>query len=720
MKKKAIEKIPYLKPEWKDPEAKFVAVTAFKNVDHERHLIIDVYKNGENRINPPAVRIVLTKKDFGNYFPETQEWTRQQVMQGAYYGQQSLNWGESIRNWNTSEQEKTKKRNVLSSEADRKRIETMCGSNRYRSEWWELIKSHEEGILSREQSNRREKRWQRRQQALKDRMDHTRPLPEASILDKANRIYMSNSHYLYYKKHGCHVQIACSACGGVTDARFKSGISYESQFEHCVETPQEGRHGRCHLCKAQGEYRCQGKVKSSFSKSISLFLGQKYKESGLVMRNIEVTKTWTLELMAGDRDTDMIGAKEELAAVEKARAYFEPEKEVQIDYHKHNPYLGTDFWDDCNLSGMGYINIPGGWILSETWDEIAKTAYKYSAMREFAQRNHNLNPIEYLKHYSHTPQIEMLVKMGLDGAVNSIIDCRYGVVQDVKANRIDTFLGIQKERIRQLKEKNGNLEFLRVCQMEKRMNAKWTDEQIEQIAGIGLSQEQISRATKYMSIQQLLNRIQKYTGRKYIPMCRHVNECLNNIATYYLDYLSMREKLGYDLSNTVYQQPRDLGKAHDKMVAELNQKKQDERLKEVKEKFPKIRKNYRKLRKEFLYEDNNYIIRPARSAEEIVMEGRILHHCVGGDTYLDKHNEGKSYILLLRFKKDPEIPYITVEITPEYKILQWYGAHDKKPDEENMRMWLNSYVTRLRCGDLAAGMKASADVASQQVLQFAV
>ena len=203
-------------------------------------------------------------------------------------------------------------------------------------------------------------------------------------------------------------------------------------------------------------------------------------------------------------------------------------------------------------------------------------------------------------------------------------------------------------------------------------------------------------------------------------MCRHVNECLNNIATYYLDYLSMREKLGYDLSNTVYQQPRDLGTAHDKMVAELNQKKQDERLKEVKEKFPKIRKNYRKLRKEFLYEDNNYIIRPARSAEEIVMEGRSLHHCVGGDTYLDKHNEGKSYILLLRFKKNPEIPYITVEITPEYKILQWYGAHDKKPDEENMRMWLNSYVTRLRCGDLAAGMKASADVASQQVLQFAV
>lgn len=119
-------------------------------------------------------------------------------------------------------------------------------------------------------------------------------------------------------------------------------------------------------------------------------------------------------------------------------------------------------------------------------------------------------------------------------------------------------------------------------------------------------------------------------------------------------------------------------------------------------KYPGIRESYRKLREKYLYEDENYIIRPATSAEEIVMEGRILHHCVGGDRYLDKHNRGETYILMLRFKERPKIPYITVEISAKSnKILQWYGEKDRKPDAGNMQKWLNSYLMKLESGALA-------------------
>ena len=157
------------------------------------------------------------------------------------------------------------------------------------------------------------------------------------------------------------------------------------------------------------------------------------------------------------------------------------------------------------------------------------------------------------------------------------------------------------------------------------------------------------------------------------------------------------------------------------MVAESSQKEVDKRLNEVKERFSNIRKQYRKLRNRYYYEDEKFLIRPARSAEEIVEEGRILHHCVGGDNYLRKHNEGESYILMLRQQEGPEIPYITVEISEKNdKIMQWYGAHDKKPDKKNMQKWIDSYVTRLKCGALAAGIKATADNARQQMLQSAI
>ena len=80
------------------------------------------------------------------------------------------------------------------------------------------------------------------------------------------------------------------------------------------------------------------------------------------------------------------------------------------------------------------------------------------------------------------------------------------------------------------------------------------------------------------------------------------------------------------------------------MVEEVNKEKLDKHLKDVAARFPNIRYSYRKLRNKYYYEDDTYIIRPAKSAEEIVTEGRVLHHCVGGDNYLGKHDRGETYI----------------------------------------------------------------------------
>ena len=76
MKKKAIEKIPYLglrKISSKE-EVKYIGVTAVKIVGHEKHLFLEVYRNKKKSKETPLVRIVLTKKDFGTYWPRG-EWT---------------------------------------------------------------------------------------------------------------------------------------------------------------------------------------------------------------------------------------------------------------------------------------------------------------------------------------------------------------------------------------------------------------------------------------------------------------------------------------------------------------------------------------------------------------------------------------------------------------------------------------------------------------------
>ena len=339
--------------------------------------------------------------------------------------------------------------------------------------------------------------------------------------------------------------------------------------------------------------------------------------------------------------------------------------------------------------------------MPETYEELKNTVFRYSGLKEYAKNMGKINPIDYLERYSQTPQIEILVKMGLTDVVEKLVKCYYGIVADENARRPDQFLGIRKERVKQLIRKKGDTKLLGVMQMEKRHGQNWTDEQVEHLAETNLSGTQVEMATKYMTLQKLLNRIEKYAGCEYGVECNSASARIRHTATIYTDYLSMRINLGYDLNNTVYQQPQDLEAAHNKMVIETNKVEMDKHLKEVAERYPEIRHVYRGLRNKYLYEDDIYIIRPARSAEEIVMEGRLLHHCVGGNTYLDKHNTGKAYILMLRFKEKPDIPYITVEIDAKNpRIIQWYGDKDKKPDEKNIQSWLDAWLKKLKSGTL--------------------
>ena len=697
MKKKAIERIPYigLKKNIRPKTVKYIGITAIRIVGHEKHLFLEVYRNAKNQAEP-VVRVVLNKKEFGTYIPETGEWNRRKIMPDKYYDPRFI--------WNTPgeygcTQKELEKQNILQSPEDLERIKKFCKGVEVWDDhkWWKYIYRYEQNISLTARRKAEDRRYERRQNALNDRISHTKELPEERILETADCLYFHHAHYLYYKKRGGFAQIACSKCGGVTTARWKAGISFESQFQRSVEEPREGQTGTCPLCGAHGEYKCQGKVKGYHSKSICLFLGQKYKERGMVLRYMEVTKEWRLGLISGKNGTEMFNSSEELSGAEIARAYFEPGKKLQIDYHKHDCYDGKDFWDDCNLYGNANITIREAPILEETYQEMEGTIFQYSALKEYvAAVREFVNPVNYFERYQQTPQIEVLTKLGLTGVVKALIRYQYGIVVDQNAQRPDEFLGIRKERVKQLIAAEGDLGLLNTMQMEKRMQQVWTGEQIEHLTETRLARGQVETATRYMSLQKLLNRIEKYSGCEYGTKCSSAEQKIRSTAITYTDYLSMRQSLGYDLSNTVYQNPRDLQAAHDEMVLESHKEEIDKRLVEVAMRFPNIQSRYRELRKKYFYEDEEYLIRPARSAEEITMEGRILHHCVGRDTYLERHDRGDSYILMLRDKKQPEKPYITVEIDGQKPhIKQWYGAHDRKPDERNMQRWLDQYLLQL-------------------------
>ncbi len=698
MKKKAIEQIPYLKLKQtsRKKDVKHIGVTAVKNISGSRHLFLEIYRNTKEGMEIPIVRVVLTKNDFGTYYPDKGVWDRKKIERDGEF-----TWwtggGGYVR------YEEKVKQNILQSEEDMQRIQKFCSKYKVwnKDKWWDYIYKYQDDITTKERVERERRKYERRQTALHDRMAHTEVLPEQEILKWSDEMIFNNEHLLFYKKHGSHVQIACSKCGGVTEVRWKPGISYESQFERTIGNPKEGHFGTCPMCGDRGKYKCQGKTYAYHRKRTHIFLGQKYKETGMVIRYVMVDKDWHLQEMEGEKGPEMYSSHEEISGTEIARAYFEPNKPVQIDYHKHSNWSGKDFWDDCNLSSNANIVIGNGRIMPETYSEMEGTILQYSALWEYVKEVGECNPIDFFKCYKEIPQTEMLVKLGMFKIIDSLIEDKNSLKVNILAARPDTFLGIRKEHVKQLMEKKGSVKLLEVMQVEKELEQNWTDTQVEYLAMTRLRQERIKLALQYMSVQRLLNRIEKYAGTRINNGCSNAINGIREVADTYIDYLSMRQQLGYDMTNTIYLFPHNLREAHDRMVLECNEEELDKRIREVLEKYPNISKEYRNVRNKYFYEDESYEIRPARSAKEIVIEGRVLHHCVGGNGYLAKHDKGETYILMLRKKDDLKIPYITVEIDGKTnRILQWYGMKDKKTDKEVIEPWLNEYLKLLRAGKI--------------------
>ena len=89
-----------------------------------------------------------------------------------------------------------------------------------------------------------------------------------------------------------------------------------------------------------------------------------------------------------------------------------------------------------------------------------------------------------------------------------------------------------------------------------------------------------------------------------------------------------------------------------------------------KEKSKRVQKRAEKLG-EYQFAALGLVLRPMVSAEEIIREGAVLQHCVGG--YVDRYANGKTIILCLREEEAPATPKYTVEFTTAGKLVQVRG-----------------------------------------------
>lgn len=680
MKEKLIEKIPYHEVQRSRKKGiKYILVTFIKIIGGEKILFVEVY-NQKTSLREPKIRGVYSRKDWELYFPsqnpnENGEWTSEGIIKDY----DNLRWRET---GDTDEEKLT-----LVNQGDIERLrkwskEGYKNCDYCKDNWIYHLRSIEEEI----RDTKRKRVYKHKEEALKERNKDMPPVPDE--FSAWYKKIFGFENLLYYKKHGRKADFICSCCGEEYTSVIKRGDDYESQFEHVASEPKNGMMSRCERCGAIGRYAAEGLHKVQDKVFKNAYLVQKFRGTGIVVRYYDIAKVMTK------------GLAEEYREVEIARIFIADERRRVIkDYHLNDPW-GENGWYNRNVGGFGniYPKEAAAYFQAGCLEE---TPFQYSGIREYEIYKKEIKPQDYLEYYLDHKYLEMLSKMKLVYVVDNLIGVGhyYCISINEEANTPYGFLKIEKGKTKLLSEKRGDSKILHVLQMEKEAGINWTQEQEELIAPMNLHTEDVVRAMKYMSMTQLINRCCKYAGvaTEGIVKCTERYENLRSMINTYLDYIALREILGYDLHDGVMQYPRDITDAHNKVVAESNAKAMDKRIAEVLEKYGSIAKNYRKLRKKFFYEKEGLSIRPAKDAREIVIEGRTLHHCVGGDNYLSKHNDGSTYILFLRHEKSLEVPYITVEISNNGReIRQWYGNNDTKPDKEEIDTWLKNYLENLK------------------------
>lgn len=670
MKKKAIEKIHYQTTEKVSRKYTHVAAVFTQEICGIPHLFIELYENKKKSLLAPHIRMAFTEHDWAFYYPEDDWWRVSDI-------------------------------NLLCIDQKKTYI-----SEKAMDEIWNFVKERGWGprsnnswintlnyLIDRIKRERRKKQRETRQKRLNKRISNL-PAAPADLKKWVDARLFNNAHRLYYKRHGRYADIYCTACEKDCTRVTQPGQSFEAQFEPVISVPKEGEQGACPLCHAFGIYKAKGRKKLYSPEVLKehFFAAQPYKEVGAVLRFYLAEKGFNLVATKEGREE----AREEIVIIEISREFFEKDKKIQRDFQVHDNMAGRNIWIDCNIQGNYNIKISDGVIYPQSYENLKGTILQYSGAEEFSVKNSSYNLFKYMEAYNKYPQVEILSKLGLYKTITALMDDEEEILLDTTATRPAKFFKIYPERVSELIKQKGDASYLKAYQTEKKVNKRFTAGQIEAVRVCNLAEHLDTEFFTYTGLDRLINNLERYAECEAVDsICSRSLAHLRAITRRYFDYIRMRKEAGYDLHNSIYLFPRDLNIAHGEMVEEINKDKIKERNAEISLRYPDIKRNYRKLCYRYSCKVGDYLIRPARDAAEITREGRFLHHCVGGDNYLSKHNRGESYILFLRKQSEPEKPYITIEIKGE-SIVQWYGAYDKKPDATIIAELLRQYTRKLK------------------------
>ena len=293
MKKKLVENMPV--PKIKEATGRIMGIA---RMPADGLCTVDFVDTKEKKI---LVRICLAKKEWMNYYPDEGIWDYKDytnICPGYRLHEaqiQNISYVNKITNGHT-------------------------------------IIAHQNKISWKKQEHKLQKRCEE----LKKRCES---IPELTA-DMKNWLerYVSQEHWLYYKRKGKYIDFACTACGNNGVAVSKTETFEDMIKLHFEEIPVHDRYNVCPICGETVRAKAAGRAKGVFERRDHRYIMQAVGDD-VVVRYFEPVRYF---------EGHELDARETTEVYEVARKWVLKDK-LQIDYYKYSPYSGESFWDDCNL-----------------------------------------------------------------------------------------------------------------------------------------------------------------------------------------------------------------------------------------------------------------------------------------------------------------------------------------------------------------------------------
>lgn len=453
-----------------------------------------------------------------------------------------------------------------------------------------------------------------------------------------------------------------------------------------VEGAKHGKEGICPSCGKTITYKAIGKSKHVIDEERAAIMQKS--GDGFLVRYFSITKKYGSDYK-----------NPQMSIYEDKRVFYT--KDLRA-----NSYVMGNFKNICirwiyecdeKIAGGWYLNYYGTWrdrrtvaaLYTKGLEEIlADTDLRYSCIWTLSScgKNYKFDVESFIDNIrSGNNCIEKLIKCGMYNLARDVSSrnmySRDAIDKDGKT--LNKILKVQNDDAKILIEGNPNSEVLILFRKlrqdtKKRLTAK----QMQEIMKCQYNADNLYDIFKFTSPEKVLRYLasQRCREKEYI----------------YKDYLDMCVKLNMNTKSNFVLFPKNLKSAHDMNVEIITEKQNQKTYAQHNSKYAAIKQMHSHLDAMFGFENDEYLIRPPVDAAEIVIEGQKLHHCVGGGMYSKRMIDGKSAILFIRKKKEPEKPFYTVEVDMKnYRIIQCHGFKNQDKDKNSINGFVNAWKKKV-------------------------